>query len=104
MDIVEKVKDGAGKVAKTTKDAFDKAGSAVQKFSDKNVLKLEIKRLQKKKEVVYHDLGKDVAVLFLVTKRKSVSCESDVVKGYLQSILDIEKEIKEKEEELANIK
>ena len=103
MDIVEKVKDGAGKVAKSTKSAFDKAGNAVQKFSDKTVLRLEIKKLEKQKKEIYLKMGCEIAKLFLESKRKTVSVESEPVKSYLKSLQDCDLEIADKEKELSDL-
>ena len=46
----EKAKDVMDKVVVSSKDAFSKAGNAIQKFGDKSVLKIEIMQLKSKRK------------------------------------------------------
>ena len=49
----EKAKDVMDKVVVSSKDAFSKAGNAIQKFGDKSVLKIEIMQLKSKRKNAY---------------------------------------------------
>ena len=53
-----KLKNFISKSSDVTKSAFSKASNAVQKFSDKSVLKIEIKQMESKKEKLFTKIGK----------------------------------------------
>ena len=53
----EKAKDVMDKVVVSSKDAFSKAGNAIQKFGDKSVLKIEIMQLKSKRKNAVSKLG-----------------------------------------------
>jgi len=57
MDFVEKAKEIFGKGAEASKKAVSKAGNSIQEFSDKSVLKLDIKKLQSERKDVCSELG-----------------------------------------------
>jgi hypothetical protein len=52
-----KLKNFISKSSDVTKSAFSKASNAVQKFSDKSVLKIEIKQMESKKEKLFTKIG-----------------------------------------------
>ena len=49
-DLESKFKEIGKKVAEVSKSAFDKASDKVQDFTDKSILKIDIKKLQTKKD------------------------------------------------------
>lgn len=100
MDIFEKLKDMMGKGATASKNAFEKAGSAVQDFSDKSVLKIEIKQLESKRNQDYTKLGTFAANAFL-SGADSVSVSTDEVKEIIEDIKSIDAEIEKKQEALS---
>ncbi len=56
-NIEDKLKNVISKSAEVSKDVFKKTGDAVQNFSDKSVLKFEIKQLTSKRNKLYSELG-----------------------------------------------
>lgn len=56
-----KLKNFISKSSDVTKSAFTKASNAVQKFSDKSVLKIEIKQMESKKEKLFTKIGKHLS-------------------------------------------
>ena len=56
-----KLKKFISKSSDVTKSAFSKASNAVQKFSDKSVLKIEIKQMESKKEKLFTKIGKHLS-------------------------------------------
>ncbi len=52
-EIESKVKEIGKKVAEVSKSAFDKASDKVQDFTDKSILKIDIKKLQVKLDLPY---------------------------------------------------
>jgi len=56
-----KLKNFISKSSDVTKSAFSKASNAVQKFSDKSVLKIEIKQMESKKEKLFTKIGKHLS-------------------------------------------
>lgn len=65
-----KLKNVFAKGAKVSKDAFSKAGNAVQNFSDKSVLKIEKQQLKGKRSKKFEELGE--AVYELLNKDNSI--------------------------------
>ena len=57
MGFEEKLKVWVKKGAKASKSAFEKAGGAVQDFSDKSVLKLDKMKLESQKNKKFTELG-----------------------------------------------
>jgi hypothetical protein len=82
-----KVADLFSKGAKASKDAFEKAGDAVQDFTDKSITKIENKKIELKITNKYEELGKIVS-LELESKELNNFSEESVTK-----IQEIQKEI-----------
>ena len=64
-EIESKVKEIGKKVAEVSKSAFDKASVKVQDFTDKSILKIDIKKLQVKQNELYKNLGEIVSKFLL---------------------------------------
>ena len=60
-DLESKFKEIGKKVAEVSKSAFDKASDKVQDFTDKSILKIDIKKLQVKQNELYKNLGEKVS-------------------------------------------
>ena len=58
MAFVDKMKTFFDKSVEASKNAFEKAGDAVQDFGDKSVTRIEIKKLEAKLEKQYAAIGK----------------------------------------------
>ena len=82
-----KVADLFSKGAKASKDAFEKAGDAVQDFTDKSITKIENKKIESKINNKYEELGKIVS-FELESKELNNFSEESVTK-----IQEIQKEI-----------
>ncbi|MCI5665264.1 MAG: hypothetical protein MR353_00685, partial [Spirochaetia bacterium] len=57
----QKIKDFLSKSAEVSKNAFSKATDAVQKFSDKSVLKIQIQNQKSARSKKYTELGELVS-------------------------------------------
>ena len=97
----EKMKGGFDKFVLSTKKAFGKAGSAVQDFSDKSVIRIEKKQFESKRDAQYEKLGAYVAGIFLAGERTTVSKDEETVAAALAEIIKFNEEIKNREESLA---
>lgn len=99
-----KVKEIGKKVAEVSKSAFDKASDKVQDFTDKSILKIDIKKLQSKKDELYKNFGERISKLLCDGTLKEFAIESQEEKEKLISIqneiLDLEKQIQQKQSEL----
>ena len=104
MDFIEKAKTVFGKSAEASKNAFAKAGEAVQDFSDKSVMKLEIKQYEAKLNQEYANLGKtvfDIAVYgFDKDGNMGDPLENQNVKNCIGNIKSILGELDERKKEL----
>ena len=103
-DLESKFKEIGKKVAEVSKSAFDKASDKVQDFTDKSILKIDIKKLQSKKDELYKNFGERISKLLCDETLKEFAIESQEEKEKLISIqneiLDLEKQIQQKQSEL----
>lgn len=110
MDM-EKIKDVFAKGAKVSKEAFEKAGSAVQSFSDKSVLKIEKQQLKNSRDKKYNELGQilsqllcekgaDILKLGELSSFEAKKSDFDKIKKLQKEILGLNKDIKEREKAL----
>lgn len=103
-DLETKFKEIGKKVAEVSKSAFDKASDKVQDFTDKSILKIDIKKLQSKKDELYKNFGERISKLLCDGTLKEFAIESQEEKEKLISIqneiLDLEKQIQQKQSEL----
>lgn len=100
MGFWENVRNVFGKSAEVSKKAVSKAGNAIQDFSDKSVVKLEIKQYENKKKNFYADLGKYVGNLFLVEEKKTIKNTDEAVVQILNEIQNCDKEIEKRQDVL----
>lgn len=93
MDIDRKLRDILEKGAKVSKAAFEKAGDAVQEFSDKSVVRLERKQLENRRDTKYTELGRAVAVSFMEKGQNVFKSDTQEGQAFVQEILPLLDEI-----------
>lgn len=98
-EVFSKVKDYLDKGWNVTKKGLGKAGDAVQDFSDKSVVTLEVKQLEAKKKKQLLLLG-EKAYELLSKKDATVSSKDEEIATLLSEIKKIDKEISKKEKAL----
>lgn len=99
-----KVKGWFSRSAKASKSAMEIAGGKVQNFADKNVVKLEKKQLQAKRDKVYKDLGKKISMILDRENGEGLEIKNEedksIVMDFQKEIQLITKEISDKEKEM----
>lgn len=101
MSFADNLRDIFGKGAESTMNAVNKASSKIQDFSDKSVLKFDIKKLESEKKAVFAELGEYTA-LFL-NNSESLSKTDEKVSDCLSRIAQIEEKIELKEKALSEV-
>lgn len=107
----QKIKDFLSKSAEVSKNAFSKATDAVQKFSDKSVLKIQIQNQKSARLKKYTELGElvsellskkgaDIGNLSAVLPADETLKAIEQIKKVQKEILGISKDIKELEKQL----
>lgn len=107
----QKIKDFLSKSAEVSKNAFSKATDAVQKFSDKSVLKIQIQNQKSARSKKYTELGElvsellskkgaDIGNLYAVLPADETLKAIEQIKKVQKEILGISKDIKELEKQL----
>lgn len=99
-NIEDKLKTVISKSAEVSKDVFKKTGDAVQNFSDKSVLKFEIKQLTSKRQKLYTELGKKLSAflsqdIINLNDTASSSSQNSNAASALQTLADIQKQIED---------
>ena len=94
----DKIRDTLSRGAEASKKAFQKAGSAVQRFSDKSVLKIEKKQLEGSVNKKQEEMGKLLSDLLLVKgvkleKLSELIQSNETVKNAVDAIEKLHKEI-----------
>ncbi len=98
MDMDElgsKVKDLFSRGTKASKEALEKAGDKVQDFTDKSVTRIEIHKLETKRDCKYEEMGMKLSQMLL--EGASITCENA---EDIKILNDIQEEIKELGEEI----
>lgn len=107
----QKIKDFLSKSAEVSKNAFSKATDAVQKFSDKSVLKIQIQNQKSARSKKYTELGElvsellskkgaDIGNLSAALPADETLKAIEQIKKVQKEILGISKDIKELEKQL----
>ena len=107
----QKIKDFLSKSAEVSKNAFSKATDAVQKFSDKSVLKIQIQNQKSARSKKYTELGElvsellskkgaDIGNLSAVLPADETLKAIEQIKKVQKEILSISKDIKKLEKQL----
>ena len=96
-EIGSKVKEMFSRGTQASKEAFEKAGDKVQDFTDKSVTKIEIHKLETKRDCKYEEMGLKLSQMLL--QGASITCEN--VED-IKILTDIQEEIKNLSEEIRN--
>lgn len=75
-DIENRIKDVVSKGSEVSKTAIEKAGNAIQIFTDKSVLKISRSQLISKKNKRYQELGELISQM-LTSKKLILSAKND---------------------------
>ena len=92
-----KVKSIFSKGVESSKEVLEKAGDKVQDFTDKSVTKIEIHKLETKRDCKYEEMGLKLSQMLL--QGASITCEN--VED-IKILTDIQEEIKNLSEEIRN--
>ncbi len=106
MGFEEKIKVWLSKGASVSKSAFEKAGDAVQDFSDKSVLKLDKMKLESQKNKKLTELG--IVVNDMIANGFSgfdieTVPEKDKIMEIFRQISEFSEKIKEKEKQIEEV-
>ena len=104
MSIKEEVEDVVEKGIEYSKFSLQKAYQAVSRFGDESVFRIEIKRLEKKLEVLKGELGQVVYSKFDDKKRKTINRSDPEISLLLAAIDDTRQEIESRRQELISEK
>ena len=101
-EIESKVKEIGKKVAEVSKSAFDKASDKVQDFTDKSILKIDIKKLQVKQNELYKNLGEIVSKILSdeIINQLGIDNPKENILSIQNEIIELEKQIQQKQSEL----
>ena len=101
-EIGNKVKDLFSRGTKASKEALEKAGDKVQDFTDKSVTKIEIHKLETKRDCKYEEMGLKLSQMLL--EGASITCDNvediKILNGLQEEIKSLSEQIKNKEQEL----
>ncbi len=106
MSIYEKLQDGLNDSLaygiETSKQFLKKAKDAAAEIEETSIIKIDIRRLNTRKKDLINELGIKAYEAFLVNERKSLTQASSGVKEILNELVEVDKNIAFKEEELRN--
>lgn len=93
MSFSEEVKKYVDKGVEVSKDALTKAGSAVQKFGDESVVRLEKIQLEKQLKDDTEKLGKTVYEILAVQGKERIEVTDESVASIVNEMKKLEAEI-----------
>ena len=101
-ELGNKVKDLFSRGTQASKQALEKAGDKVQDFTDKSVTRIEIHRLETKRDCKYEEMGLKLSQMLL--EGASITCENaediKILNDIQEEIKNLAEQIREKESEL----
>ena len=101
-EIGTKVKELFSRGTQASKEAFEKAGDKVQDFTDKSVTKIEIHKLETKRDCKYEEMGLKLSQMLM--QGASITCENvediKILNDIQEEIKNLSDQIREKESEL----
>ena len=101
-EIGTKVKELFSRGTEASKEALAKAGDKVQDFTDKSVTKIEIHKLETKRECKYEEMGLKLSQMLL--QGASITCSNPddikILNDIQEEIKNLADQIKAKEQEL----
>ena len=97
-----KVKDLFSRGTQVSKEALEKAGDKVQDFTDKSVTKIEIHKLETKRDCKYEEMGLKLSQMLLEGASITSSNPEDIkiLNDIQEEIKNLAEQISEKEREL----
>ncbi|MCQ2586359.1 MAG: hypothetical protein MJ185_12285 [Treponema sp.] len=101
MGFTDNLREIFGKGAESTKNAVTKAGSAIQDFSDKSVLKLDIKKLESERKNIFAELGEYTSQVLV--SLDTVSKSDEKIVDCLLRISQVNEKIAAKEKALSEV-
>ena len=96
-EIGNKVKDLFSRGTQASKEALSKAGDKVQDFTDKSVTKIEIHKLETKRDCKYEEMGLKLSQMLLEGASITSSNPDDI-----RILNDIQEEIKTPGQQIKN--
>ena len=101
-EIGAKVKEMFSRGTQASKEALEKAGDKGQDFTDKSVTKIEIHKLETKRDCKYEEMGLKLSQMLL--QGASITCENvediKILTDIQEEIKNLSDQIREKENEL----
>lgn len=101
-EIGNKVKDLFSRGTKASKEALEKAGDKVQDFTDKSVTRIEIHKIETKRDCKYEEMGLKISQMLLEGASITSSNPDDIriLNDIQEEIKNLSEQIKNKENEL----
>ena len=101
-EISARVKEIFSRGTQASKEALEKAGDKVQDFTDKSVTKIEIHKLETKRDCKYEEMGLKLSQMLLEGASITSSNPDDIkiLNDIQEEIKDLGQQIKQKESEL----
>ena len=97
-----KVKSLFSKGVESSREVLEKAGDKVQDFTDKSVTKIEIHKLETKRDCKYEEMGLKLSQMLL--EGASITCSNPedikILNDIQEEIKNLAEQISEKEKEL----
>lgn len=99
-ELKEKFRSGMDKVVASSKKAFQKTESAVQKFSEQSVIRIEIKQFESKRKDELKKLGQLALDKFISDDTAVLSASEEAVVAIIEAVKGFEKEIADRKQKL----
>ena len=101
-DLKNKVSDLFTRGRLASKEAFEKAGDKVQDFTDKSVTKIEIHKLETRRDCKYEEMGLKLSQMLAqgATITFENQADIDIINGIQSEIKSISEEIVKNEKDL----
>lgn len=101
-EIGNKVKEMFSRGTKASKEALEKAGDKVQDFTDKSVTRIEIHKIETKRDCKYEEMGLKISQMLLEGASITSSNPDDIriLNDIQEEIKNLSEQIKNKENEL----
>lgn len=101
-EIGNKVKEMFSRGTKASKEALEKAGDKVQDFTDKSVTRIEIHKIETKRDCKYEEMGLKISQMLLEGASITSSNPDDIriLNDIQEEIKNLSEQIKQKENEL----
>ena len=103
MKFWERMQQVIDQGVETSKDVLNKAKEKAKDLGEMGILKYDIMKLEKHAERDFLLLGSKVFELLVEKKEETIQKDNEEIKKLIDEILEIQKKIDEKEEEIKNI-